>query len=286
MKAAIIGSVIGLTACSTLKLAYNSAPQLTWWWMDSYLDFSGEQSPAAKEAVEHWFSWHRQTQLIEYADWLAGLALQVERPVSADAVCGLFEQMRQKLQPAFEQAYTLGARLAPQLTTAQVKRLESRYAEANAEFRKDYVQADPAKRREQSIERAVERYERLYGRLGDAQRSVIKAAAVRSPFEPRLSLVDRERRQQDVLQLLRRWLSERPTPPQALVALRQLGETASLPTDPVLRDYQRRLEAHGCQLSADLHNSTSTEQRSHARKQIKSWEADLRALAAERRAAP
>ena len=40
-----------LTGCSALRLGYNNGPQLAWWWLDGYVDFSTEQTPAAKAAI-------------------------------------------------------------------------------------------------------------------------------------------------------------------------------------------------------------------------------------------
>ena len=284
--AAIICSALLLAGCSTLRLAYNSAPQLTWWWIDGYLDFTSEQSPSAREAVERWFAWHRQTQLLDYAAWLASLQPRLAAPTTPEAVCQLFEQIRQKAEPAFEQAYLHAASLVPQLSPVQLASLEARYTKNNAEFRRDWLEADAERRRQRSVKNAVERFERLYGRLEEPQRRIIEAASRLSPFDAQRSLAEREQRQRNVLQTLRRWLAERPGPSQALAALRQLGNGVAAPEDTAERAYQQRMSTHTCRLSADVHNSTGTAQRDAARRQLKEWEDDLRALANDRRAAP
>jgi hypothetical protein len=264
-KAAIIGSVLLLGACSTLRLAYNSAPQLAGWWVDSYLDLNSEQSPRAREALQQWFSWHRQTQLVDYANWLSALEKRVPDATSADAVCALFDQARARLTPAFDQAYGYAADLTPYLTPAQLKSLEERYAKNNKEFRKDYLQPDAAERRKQSVKRSVERFEEFYGSLNDAQRRIIEAAAAASPFEPQMSL-----------------LNDKPERGLALTQMRQLSDAAQNPGDVEVRVYQQRLQTHSCKLTAEVHNSSTAAQRAQARQKLRGWEADLRALAGER----
>lgn len=283
-KAAIIGSALLLAGCSTLRLAYNSAPQLTWWWIDGYLDFTSDQSPSAREAVERWFAWHRQTQLVEYADWLAALSPRLAEPTSPQAVCRIFDDVRQKMQPAFEQAYVQAAALVPQLSSAQLAALEGRYAKNNAEFRRDWLQVDPLERRQRGVKNAIERFERVYGTLDEPQRRIVEEASRVSPFDPQRSMSEREQRQREVLQTMRRWLAERPTGAQVIATLRQLA--AGVLPDAAGREYERRLTDHSCKLTADVHNATTPAQRATARRRIGEWEADLRSLAGDRRTAP
>jgi hypothetical protein len=61
VKAWIIGVLLLalgplLAGCTALRLGYNNGPQLAWWWLDSWMDFSREQSPPVKHAIDHWFA--------------------------------------------------------------------------------------------------------------------------------------------------------------------------------------------------------------------------------------
>jgi hypothetical protein len=49
----IIAAVLlpGLAGCSAIKLAYNQAPDLTYWWLDGYFDFNGQQSPKVRDEL-------------------------------------------------------------------------------------------------------------------------------------------------------------------------------------------------------------------------------------------
>ena len=96
--------VLGLTACSAVRLGYDQGPTLAWWWLDRQLDFSSAQKPRVQAALDDWFAWHRATQLPAYADELAQLQrLKTERLAPAQ-VCTLFAGWQQRLRTAATQA--------------------------------------------------------------------------------------------------------------------------------------------------------------------------------------
>ena len=52
--ARIIGVLLAaavLAACSAVKLAYNNLPELSYWWLDGYLDFDGAQTPRVRDEL-------------------------------------------------------------------------------------------------------------------------------------------------------------------------------------------------------------------------------------------
>ncbi len=271
-----------LTGCSAIRLAYNNAPQFAWWWLDGYMDFSAEHSPRVKEALEQWFSWHRQTQLTDYANWLAALEKRVHEPTTGAEVCALFDQAREKAQPAIDRAMVMASDLLPTLGMAQIAHLEQRYAKKNAEFRETTIDVSVDDRRKARRKRALESAERLYGKLGAVQLKVLDANLASSPFDAAASLADRERRQRDIVLTMRRWVAEKPDRGVLLASIRQLVERNERPADAAQRATLQRAVEHNCLATAELHNSTTHAQRQAARAQLKQWEVDLRALATER----
>ena len=281
-KAAIIGVLMLLTGCGAVRLAYNTAPQISWWWLDGYMDFSSTHSPRVKEGLEQWFNWHRQTQLTEYANWLALQEKRVTEPTTAAEVCALFDQGREKFQPAIDRAMLMASELLPTLGLAQIAHLEQQYAKKNAEFRDQNITASADARRKLRKKRAIESAERLYGKMQAEQLRVIDANLAASPYDPAEAMAARERRQRDILLTLRRWVAEKPDRGVLLASMRGLMERSEHPSDPALRAAQQRAIEFNCRASADLHNSTTPAQRLAARKKLKDWEDDLRELASER----
>ncbi|MBE0547740.1 MAG: hypothetical protein IH627_08815, partial [Rubrivivax sp.] len=177
-------------------------------------------------------------------------------------------------------AVELAADLVPGLGEAQLRHLEQRYAKGNDEMRGGFLQPDPAVRGRESVKRTVERAERLYGRLEEAQRGVIEAGVAASPFDPEMWLAERQRRQRDTVQLLRRLLAERADRDQRLAAMRMLALRTERSPDPDYRAYQLKLAEYNCAFAARIHNATTPAQRQQARDTLKGWEDDLRALIA------
>ena len=270
-----------LSGCSLLRLTYPQAPTLAYWWLDGYVDFNSAQTPRVQEQLAEWLRWHRSTQLPEYAVLLQRARAEVLVNTTPAQVCRWFDDGAARLTVAFEQALPAVADTALTLTPTQFDRLQQKFDKSNAEFRDDFMQPTPEARLKESIKRAVERAEMLYGRLDDPQRELIARQMQASPFDANLWMTEREQRQRDLLQLLRRLQAERANTAQAQAALRVFAEQAQHSTRPVYRAYQDRLKLVNCGFAADLHNATTPAQRQAAAATLKGWETDVRALAAE-----
>jgi hypothetical protein len=267
-----------LTGCSALRLSYANGPQLAWWWLDGYFDFSREQSKQVQLALDHWFEWHRSTQLAQTTALLAEVAQQMGEPMTPGQVCQWQDRARSHADPALSRAIVDFAEIVPGLGDAQMKHLESHYRKLIDEMRRDFLQPDPAERLQASVKRTRERADRIYGNLGEAQMQVVSDGVAASPFDPELWLAERQRRQRDTLQTLRRLLSERADRDQRVAALRALVQRSEHSPNPVYRSYQTRLTAYNCALAAQVHNATTPAQRKKARDNLRGWAEDLRTL--------
>jgi hypothetical protein len=285
LKTRIIGTLAGLlmsllSGCSSIYLAYSNGPTLAWWWIDGYVDFSREQTPKVKQSIEALFDWHRNTQLSTYLPLLAAAQTQVVEPTTPALACRWQDQARELLEPALERTLGLAADEVPGLGETQFKHLDKQYAKVMAEMRDDFLQSDLEVRQKESVRRALERAERLYGRLDEPQRRVIAAGVAASPFNPELWVAERQRRQRDTVQTLRRLVAEKADRDQRLAALRVLVARLERSPDAEYRAYQLRLGEYNCAFAAQLHNTTTPAQRRQARDTLKGWENDLKSLIA------
>ena len=271
---------VGLSACSAVRLGYSNGPQLTWWWLDGYIDFSRDQAPQARQALDRWFDWHRGTQLTAYAQLLAQAQGQVMEPLTAESTCRWPQRGMQALDAAIRRSADDFAELVPGLGAAQFKQLEQRYGKSNESMREDYLQPNVQQRQAASTKRTLERAESIYGELSDAQRRLLAAGLSASPFNPDLWLQERQRRQRDTLQTLRKLVADKPNREDRAAALRALAMRTQESPAPHARADQRRRTEFNCGLVAQLHNSSSTAQRQRARSTFKGWEEDLRWLVA------
>lgn len=288
VKAAIIGwglcALLLLGGCSAVRVGYNQAPTLAWWWLDGYMDFDAEQSPRVKDALAQWFAWHRRTQLPDYADLLAAARLQVLQPVTPQQVCRWTDELRMRLATALDHAVPLAAELLPLLKPAQLTHLKQRYRKANRDFADDFLQP-PDERSQAAVKRTLERAERLYGRLDERQKKRVAAGVADSPFDPEAWFAERQALQDQTLQALSRLTAggaaraDRASNRAGLQALS--ARMLQAPPGPY-RNYPQRLADYNCAFIAQLHNSTTPAQRQAASERLASWEDDLRALALQK----
>jgi len=274
-----------LGGCSAVRIGYNQAPTLAWWWLDGYMDFDAEQSPKVKEALNQWFAWHRTTQLPDYANLLAAAQLQVLQPATPQQVCRWADDLRARLAAAFAQGVPMAAELLPALRPEQLAHLEGRYRKSNRDFEDDFLQQEADERLKAAVKRTVDRAELLYGRLDERQRQVISAGVAASPFDPAAWFVERQEVQGETLQTLSRLTAGGPARADRdsnLAGLQALAARLQRAPPGPYRSYQQRLTEYNCAFIAQLHNSTTPAQRQTARNKLRGWEEDLRALAAQK----
>lgn len=277
----IAACLVLLAGCSAIRFAYNQAPELAYWWLDGYVDFSDQQGPAARAALVEWFRWHRATQLGDYAALLVAAQAQIAEDASAAQVCRWIGEVRQRVEVAYGQGIPALAEFVRTLKPEQVQHLERRYQKADDEFRRDFMQPTQAERLDQSIQRVVSRAETMYGRIDDAQRALIAQAVAASPFDPQLWLAERQARQQEIVGTLRTLVADRADTARVQAALRFFAAHAARSPRQAYRSHAQRLNDYNCAFLARLHNSSSAEQRRYGVEKLKGWEADLRALAAQ-----
>jgi hypothetical protein len=282
-RAGIIGAALAvaglLGGCTAVRFGYNQGPDLAYWWLDRSFSFNDSQSPAIRDGLGDWFAWHRRTQLPDYAALLAELALQARTDIDADRACRWYGRLSDRGDVALQRAYPFLAAAARDVTSAQIAHVQKQHAKRTAEFKDDYLQADTGERLQASVERAVGRFERIYGRLGETQKAVVARDVQGSPFDASRWMAERERRHQDLVATLRDLQARRPSVEETQRLLKGLAERNRVATDPAYREYQVKLTRYNCEFAARLHNATTAAQREAAAQRLKGWEEDARVLA-------
>ena len=289
MRCAKLARIIGvllvaaaLGACSTIKLAYNNLPELSYWWLDAYLDFDGSQTPKVRDELAQLLSWHRQNELPRVLGVLQEAQTLAPRDVSAAQACRMADQIRERLLAVTERAEPAGTELALSLTEAQLQQLERKYAKNNAEYRKEWLDRSPAEVQEKRYEKFLDRLEDFYGRLTPEQRELVRQQVAQSVFDPRLAGAERRQRQQEALALLRGFNATKPPPAEARAAIHAYVMRIADPPPGPWRDHQQALLQEGCRNLAALHNATSASQREQAVRRLQAYQDDLRQLVAAR----
>jgi Family of unknown function (DUF6279) len=271
-----------LGGCSALRLSYGQGPLLAYWWLDSQVAFTAEQAPHVRTALADWFTWHRSTQLPDYAQALGELAAAAAGPVSPGQVCQQIEAWQRRAERAVDRAVPAAAEQVRSMTLEQIQHIERRQADRQKELVADHLQADLAERQKAALARSVDRFESIYGSLDEAQRQLLAATLATSPFDPERWLAERRARTAEVLRSLRQWQAEQADSATVQAGLRRLASETLRSPRADYRAYSQRLLTANCNLVAQLHNTTSAAQRQRAAGKLQGWQADLRALADSR----
>ena len=276
-----------LAGCSVaLKVTYNQGPTLLYWWMDGYVDFEDEQSPRVHQLIEQWFQWNRREQLPDYIQLLQrGEALVMDPVLTPQTMCAAAEEVRRRLLGAFEHAVPSLAEVAVTLSPEQLKQLEKRFEKNNRKYRDEFMSPRREERVKASAKKAEERFELVYGPVGDAQHERIVQTASASPYDPEQWLAERRLLQQEIVQSLRTLQAARASGAnnaalvaQAQAALRQIGRHSAQSPREAYRSQQQRVWDYNCAFAAQLHNTMSPAQRQFAQRKLRRWEDDLRVL--------
>ena len=281
----VVGLVlVGLlmAGCSTVKLAYNQAPQLLSWQLDRYLDLTQPQAERVRDELADLHRWHRDTLLPEHAGLLQKLRQQLPAPMSAEQACRAYADLRTQIDQLLARAEPSLVWLASDLSESQIRSLQKKQADSNADWKKEWLDPPPDKLREHRYELLLSRTEDFYGTLQAPQKAALRSYIAQSSFDPQRTYAERQRRQQDLVQVLRKIAEERGNTEQARTLLR--GYLARLNTSPdaAYQRYAARLVDEGCAGFALVHSAMTPAQRLQAVASIGAYEQDFITLAAQR----
>ncbi len=278
----LLALAVLLNACSAVKIAYNQAPELAYWYLDGYVDFNGNQMVQVKDELARLQAWHRQSQLPIYVDTLQKLQQEVAANMSSERVCSVYSDVRRKLMAVSDRAEPAIAALASSMESHQVTQMEKRFEKSNKEYREDYIEASAKASRKKRYKQAVDRAEMLYGRLDDAQLDMIGRNIDQSYFDARLLYAERTRRQRDAIENLKNLIAAKQngtqTAEKTKAAVRGVMDRSFNSPDAAYRSYQEKFTQDGCRDLAEFHNTTNAGQRAHAVKTLARYEQDMKIL--------
>ncbi|WP_462389686.1 DUF6279 family lipoprotein [Acidovorax sp. Q11] len=271
-----------LAGCSTVKLAYNQAPQLLSWQLNRYLDLTQPQAERVRDELADLHRWHRDTLLPEHAGLLQKLRQQLPAPMSAEQACRAYADLRTQVDQLLARAEPSLVWLASDLSEAQIRSLQKKQSDSNADWKKEWLDPPPDKLREHRYQLLLSRTEDFYGTLQEPQKAALRSYIAQSSFDPQRTYAERQRRQQDLVQVLRKIAAERGNTDQTRALLR--GYLARLNTSPdaAYQRYATTLVDEGCAGFALVHSAMTPAQRLQAVASIGAYEQDFITLAAQR----
>lgn len=207
----VLAFVAAAAGCSTLRIGYAGGNTFAYWWMDRYVGFTDDQKPWVKEEIGKLFAWHRQTQLPDYAQVLARAQQRLQQPVSAADVHGEFAVVEQRALRVIDRALPQLSMLALSLSPQQIANIERRFAINNQKYRKEYSRASLEDRQLARYKKVMKHAEYWFGDFTPVQKARVREASDARPLDYELWLGERQRRQAELIKLLRKIQAEQPT---------------------------------------------------------------------------
>ncbi len=275
-----------LQACSAVKTAYNQAPTLAYFYLNGFMDFNDAQAVQVKAEMSRLHAWHRQTQLPAYVELLQKIQQKMPQDLTAAQACEVFGDVRQKALTMSTYAEPALAGVAATLMPSQLETMQRKFAKGNKTWREDYLDSSAKDMQEKRQKSAVKRADMLYGSVNDRQRVLIAQQVEKSGFNPAQSFAERQRRQKDVVQTLGKTIATatvtQPDTAALQIEIRSLLSRSIASPDAAYRNYLDATTQDSCANLAELHNTTTPEQRKKAVQVLAGYEQDVRVLMGQR----
>jgi hypothetical protein len=258
--ALLLLALSGLAGCSGTRLAYNNADTVLSWMADDYFALEGAQRQDFKARLARFHSWHRSEELPRYSALMAGAGARLADGLTQPELQWAWDSVLARYRSMAEHAAPELAAVLVTLTPAQFERLEKKFAESDAAYRKKHLGGDEAEQRRRRDQRNLELMRDWFGELSDEQEAQLMRASARLPLLYSLRLQNRQRRQQEFVVLLRAYRSPAELEPRLRHWLAAWEEGAS-------PEYQRLSQLHReryMQLLLQLDASLTPAQRAHA----------------------
>ncbi|WP_225984453.1 DUF6279 family lipoprotein [Noviherbaspirillum aerium] len=271
-----------LAGCSALRLGYANGDTVVYWWLNSYIDINEEQKPWVRQDIERLFAWHRKTQLNDYAQYMEQIQQRLQRPVKPEEVMQDYAGIRKRSMVVIDKALPELTRLAMDLQPEQLTHLEKKFASNNEAYRKEYLRGNLEDRQLFRFKKVLKQAEYWFGNFTTEQEAQIRKASDARPLDNELWAEERRQRQQELLRILRKIQSDKPSREDASAMLRQYIErNFENFTYAQHKDFFDDTRAGSANMVAVIANVATQEQRDHARERLQKWIDDCRSLAAK-----
>ena len=274
--------LVVMAGCSGLRLAYNNGDTVLYWWLNAYVDLDRDQKGWVRQDIDKLFDWHRKTQLKDYVEILRTGQKQLQGNVTQAELMMDYGEVKQRTQALLLKAAPELAELARSLKPEQVAQMEKKFKSNNDDYRKKYLSGDKDKRQKLRYKKAMEQFELWFGSFSSEQEALIRKASDARPLDNEIWLDERMRRQQNVLNLVKKVQQEK------------LGKDATVTLiNGLIKDSFERLNHSERKPFFDAYESSTAQmvltvikvatpaQKAHAIKRMQGWIDDFTALASE-----
>lgn len=276
---ALILCAASLTACSSIKIAYNYAPNYLSYRLNNYFNLDSQQQQLLDAELIDFSNWHSATALPQYTHTLQRWSVRLDdkKSFTPEEVIVMYQQVQDALLELSLQAAKQLAPIAVTLKTTQTDQMRSRFESDNKDYADDYLK-NPASSstRKKHHSRMLKRYEDWLGSLTEQQKTSLIQLADRRAATFSLWANERELRQAALFETLNAQREKDPVQAEAALAL--YAKSLSDYRNPNLLDQQDSLRRDWAQTTAEVLNSLTPTQTRYLKTKLREYAEDFASL--------
>jgi hypothetical protein len=278
---AICCLVLLITACSTVRFAYNQGDTLIRWWIDDHIGLTAEQEVLTRELLEQQFWWHRTEQLAEVSKTLEQLRRQLHRPLSTQEVSQFSDDLKKFIYAIARKSTPDAAKIFVTLQNNQIEKMQKRMQKGNEKFAKEWLPPSVEKQNKVRADKVIDRVEWLFGTINKEQEEKIRQHIKNNPLDMNMVYQERLRRQNDLIKIVKTIHQNKLNQQQAEELLTIYMKNFEYGTTKEQQEFGKKRAAIGIQLSSFITHTMNDEQRKYASGRVETWTLDVQELVKE-----
>lgn len=201
--AAVLFMSIGITVSScTFKSLYGQLDYIIPSYVEGMVTLDNILESKLEEHTQQFLTWHRKTQLQQYAEWFKELQKDINQQLTENKLQQHVTKLNDFFRSAESKLNDEMAAFLPLLNEAQQKELFVNIEKNNKEYREDYIDISDEARIQKYEDSIKDNYETWLGDITESQLQAIKQAASSIVSTAKLRLERRLYWQQSIKQLL------------------------------------------------------------------------------------
>ena len=252
----IISLILLISACS-FKTLYNRLDYMIPSYVEGMVTLDHVLEEEVEQRAQALISWHRNTQLKQYADLLRTFQQDIRSPLDEQRVLHHITTMQQLWETLENEINEEMAELLPLLNAEQREELFESIEDKNEDFYDEYIDIDDEDRIEQYIDTTTDNFENWLGHITEQQQTAIEQAMPRLTDSAALRLEQRRLWQSSIRQIL----ASTDTLEIKTERLRQFFDDFSMNDSPQLAAASDNNKKIFAQLTANIINQATAEQK-------------------------
>lgn len=268
-----------INSCGFVKTIYNNAPEVIGWWLNDYFDFTQSQKSVLNPALHRLHDWHRNNQLPSYIAILHDVQeLAIKEQISPSEACDSINHIKASFRELQLESIPTIIEIAPLLSDKQLQYFQTKLDKRAMKWKKEWVQESAEEQIEVRLKKIEDFAEKVYGNLNKSQHNRLKQSLTNSPIQPEITYTEILRRNDDVYQIVSALHNQSLSTERKTQLVKDGFSRLQNSPNEVYQAYANKVNKRTCEMIADLHASTSDQQKQHAKDWLQNYIVQLSSL--------